>query len=71
MSENNGHVVRQKAQVELPRGFRPNGKAVKVAVSFDDAQYEALRDYAFVHDVSFAEAVRRHLTLPETHTQEA
>lgn len=69
MSENKPRKVRKYSQVELPNGFRPTGTAVRVAISFDDDQYDALRDYAFVHDVSFAEAVRRHLTLPETHTE--
>ena len=66
MSENKPHKVKCHP-VELPNGFRENGRgAVKVSVAFDDAQYDALRDYAFVHNVSFAEAVRRHLTVPET-----
>jgi len=55
------HVVRGKT-LTLPAGYRPPGsKAVRVSVSFDDAQFDVIRSHARDLGVSFGEAVRSFL----------
>lgn len=53
-----GHVVKSKTMA-LPSGYRPPGyKAARISVSFDDSQFETLRDYAKANGISFGQAVR-------------
>jgi hypothetical protein len=58
MSQRPPHTVKSKVMA-LPGGYRPPGsKAVRIAVSFDDEQFEMLNLYARNHGVSFGAAVR-------------
>lgn len=58
MSDHKPHVVRTKVMA-LPMGCRPGGsKAVRIAISFDDRQFEEINAYARAQGISYSAAVR-------------